>query len=318
VGLIAIPSLLKDLDATGVSSELAITNVVPKPGFTDFAIFIYDQNGLLDYVCEKLNEKQVEYINLQSWGYINNGFKGSAIISAVFWEHEVFDDTGFFIRNLVGLGAVIVERSGTRLGEEIAGDEAAGARGIPFRQQDLDGDGNLEEGDFRFRFQGPLPPACPGVDIPRPDPGQCPDELTVSCTDCPVPILDVSTVTSSLAVQNLPPSCRIADVDVFLDIQHTWNSDLDVFLLGPGGQVPLFQDICGATDNILTTLSDEAPQPIGAVCPPIGGTFDTQPPDGLLLFEGQSPSATWRLIVTDDVGGDVGTIRNWSLIFTFE
>ena len=65
--------------------------MVPKPGFTDFAIFIYDQNGLLDYVCQKLNEKQVEYINLQTWGYVNPGFKGSAIISATFWEHDVFD-----------------------------------------------------------------------------------------------------------------------------------------------------------------------------------------------------------------------------------
>ncbi len=46
VALIAIPSLLKDLEGTGVTSEVAIANLVPKPGFTDFAIFIYDQNGL--------------------------------------------------------------------------------------------------------------------------------------------------------------------------------------------------------------------------------------------------------------------------------
>ena len=31
----------------GVNSEIAITNVVPKPGKTDFAIYLYDQNGLL-------------------------------------------------------------------------------------------------------------------------------------------------------------------------------------------------------------------------------------------------------------------------------
>ena len=99
---------------------------MPKPGFTDFAIFIYDQNGLLDYVCQKLNEKQVEYINLQTWGYVNPGFKGSAMISAMFWEHDVFDPTGNFQRNLVGLGGVAVERIGTRLGEDVPGDEARG------------------------------------------------------------------------------------------------------------------------------------------------------------------------------------------------
>ena len=158
VGLIAIPSLLKDLDGTGVTTEVAIANVVPKPGFTDFVIFIYDQNGLLDYVCEKLNEKQVEYIDLQTWGYVNNGFKGSAIISAVFWEHDVFAGDGRFLRNLVGLGAVSLERSKTRLGEDIAGDEAAGSRGIPFRQSDVED----EEFEFAFMPAGRIP-TCPGV-----------------------------------------------------------------------------------------------------------------------------------------------------------
>jgi len=169
VGLIAIPSLLKDLQGTGVTSELAIANIVPKPGFTDFAIYIYDQNGLLDYVCEKLNEKQVEYIDLQTWGYVNNGFKGSAIISAVFWEHDVFASDGRFLRNLVGLGAVVVERSKTRLGEDIGGDEAAGARGIPFKQSDV------EDEEFRFAFMGPTPyPVCPGVPYVGPKPGEEP------------------------------------------------------------------------------------------------------------------------------------------------
>jgi len=104
VGLIAVPSLLKDLDGTGVTTELAIANFVPKPGFTDFAIYIYDMNGLIDYVCEKLNEKQVEYIDLQTWGYLSPGFKGSALISATFWEHNVFSATGEFGAEPVGVG----------------------------------------------------------------------------------------------------------------------------------------------------------------------------------------------------------------------
>ena len=155
VGLIAIPSLLRDLQGSGLTSELAIANVVPKPGFTDFVIYFYDQNGLLDYICQKLNEKQVEYIDLQTWGYINEGFKGSAIISAWFWEHDVFDDQGGFLRNLVGLGAVAIERKGTRLGEDVPGDEAAGSRGIPFRQFET------EDDSFEFCFMG-YPPLCPG------------------------------------------------------------------------------------------------------------------------------------------------------------
>ncbi|RME47234.1 MAG: hypothetical protein D6791_06340 [Chloroflexi bacterium] len=129
VGLIGIPSLLKDLRNTGVTTELAIMNAVPQPGFTDFAIYIYDQNGLLDFVCEKLNEKQVEYINLADWGYVNPGFKGSAVISATYWQHEIFGSS--YARNLVGLAAVKIERQGTVLGNDIPGDEAAGSEGFP-------------------------------------------------------------------------------------------------------------------------------------------------------------------------------------------
>ncbi|MBK6769854.1 MAG: DUF11 domain-containing protein [Ardenticatenales bacterium] len=157
VGLIAIPSLLKDLGSSQMTSEIAIANVVPKPGFTDLVIYVYDQNGLIDYICQKLNEKQVEYIDLQTWGWINNGFKGSAVISAWFWEHDVFDGTGFFLRNLVGLGAMAIERRGARLGEDVPGDEAAGERGIPF-ESTYDEDGNPL---FEYCFMGPLP-LCPG------------------------------------------------------------------------------------------------------------------------------------------------------------
>ncbi len=151
VGLIGIPSFHKDRDKTGATTELAIQNVVPKPGFTDFVLFIYDQNGLIDFVCEKLNEKQVEYINLANWGYINPGFKGSAVISAVFWEHDVFGPGGRFVNNVLGLAAVSIERSGTVLGEGIVGDEAAGSEGFPILETD-------------FGFAGPPSgPACAGV-----------------------------------------------------------------------------------------------------------------------------------------------------------
>ncbi|MCA9857762.1 MAG: hypothetical protein KC458_10830, partial [Dehalococcoidia bacterium] len=122
-------------------------------------IYIYDQNGLLDFVCEKLHSRQVEYIDLQTWGYVNNGFKGSAIISATFWEHDVFTPTGLFVRNILGLGAVSIERTGTRLGEDVPGDEAAGSRGIPF---ETDRNIGLCLGGFR--------PVCPGQPLWDPQP----------------------------------------------------------------------------------------------------------------------------------------------------
>ncbi|RME44927.1 MAG: hypothetical protein D6791_12040 [Chloroflexi bacterium] len=166
VGLIGIPSFLNNIGGggeTGLTTELAIANLVPKPGFTDFAIYIYDQNGLLDYVCEKLNEKQVEYINVaDDWNYINDGFKGSAVISAVFWEHPVFSGTGNFQRNLVGLAAVKVERfnwplvPSTDPADDAPGDQASASEGFP-----INGPWNWQN-PVNFDFEG-FSVNCPGV-----------------------------------------------------------------------------------------------------------------------------------------------------------
>jgi hypothetical protein len=173
VGLIGIPSLLQRGNSLGLVTELAIQNIVPKPGFTDFVLFIYDQNGLLDYVCEKLNEKQVEYIDLSTWGVINPGFKGSAVISATYWEHDVFDPVGRFVRNVVGLAAIKVERVIPSSAIPIPGDVAAGSEGFP-----------MPPG---FDFQG-FPVQCPGV----PTVGCAPTTLVLSV--CP----PNSTTTSSV------------------------------------------------------------------------------------------------------------------------
>ena len=170
VGLIGIPSFMNNMGGcgeTGLTTELAIQNVVPKPGFTDFAMFIYDQNGLLDFVCEKLNEKQVEYINVADWNYINDGFKGSAVISATFWEHGVFDGEGP-VRNLVGLAAVKVERfnwplvPSTDPADDAPGDQASASEGFP-----INGPWNFAD-PINFDFEGPQAPTCPGFDC---DPG---------------------------------------------------------------------------------------------------------------------------------------------------
>jgi hypothetical protein len=163
VGRIGIPSFMKDVGGSGLTTELAIANLVPKPGFTDFVIYVYDQNGLVSSVCEKLNERQVEYLDVgANLAFLPDGFKGSAVISAVFWEHDVFDTYGYFLRNLVGLAAVKIERTGTTMGADVPGDESAASEGFPIL------------GDFAFA--GPNA-NCPGVPSGAP-PGTYPGQPT--------------------------------------------------------------------------------------------------------------------------------------------
>ena len=319
VGLIAIPSLLKDLGGmTGVTSELAIANVVPKPGFTDFAIFIFDQNGLMDYVCEKLSELQVEYIDFQNWGYVNPGFKGSAVISAMFWEHDVFSGQGAFLRNVVGLGAVTIQRTGTRLGEDIPGDEAAGDRGIPFAMPEI------ESNRCPFGFTGPRVPHCTGL----PDTGpisNCPvPRMTFKSVDTPLVIQQVSTTFSRLGAR-VPSGCSVQDVNVWLAIEYQSMSSLsDVTLQSPAGtSVSLFGGICGAANgNINAVLDDEAPQRIGSAGTCIPDKFlsydiqNPSPGNSLTRFETEDPNGVWTLKLTDiNFPAGTGTLLSWQLQF---
>lgn len=129
--IVALPLLRQDLDASSTTSELAVTNLVLAEGWTDFAVLLYDQNDLVDVICRRLSAGQTHYFDLQWMGAIPNGFRGSAVVSATYWEHPVPADAAGPARQLVGLGAVAVRRTGTRLGEDVPGDELAGAVGVP-------------------------------------------------------------------------------------------------------------------------------------------------------------------------------------------
>ena len=283
-------------------------NIVTKPGFTDFAIYIYDQNGLLDFICQKIHREQVEYIDLQTWGYVSNGFKGSAIISATFWEHEVFDGEGNFIRNLLGLGAVSIERTGARLGEDIPGDEAAGSRGIPFAR-----DHNLEA------CLGGFVPLCPGQPGFAMADGACGPLVAEGAIG---PIVD-NALSDFEAETQFIGSCEVRDVNIELDITHTFSADLDVSLVHAGTSSQLFTDVCGTDDDVLVTLDDDDPAGLGNIgnglsCAgtgPVGGgqTFTTESGSGLDAFVGETASGVWRLQIVDDAAGDSGDLNAWSL-----
>jgi hypothetical protein len=126
-GHIAIPFVAQQKQ--GVTSEIAIQNVNPWPGFTDFTVFLYDQNGFIDAICEKLNEKQVEYIDLNQWRTINPGFLGSMLIRPRDWHHGA--DQGVD-EDFPALAAIGVERVGRVLTDpDIPGDESKGFEGFP-------------------------------------------------------------------------------------------------------------------------------------------------------------------------------------------
>jgi glucose/arabinose dehydrogenase/subtilisin-like proprotein convertase family protein len=117
-------------------------------------------------------------------------------------------------------------------------------------------------------------------------------------------------------------------------LTHTYPADLDVLLVGPGGQkAMLMSDAGGGTDvNGITLTFDAAAAaiPQGAIATGTYGpaNYDTttdafQAPapaapysTGLAAFNGASPNGTWNLFVRDDAGTDVGTMAGASLTIT--
>jgi len=129
--------------------------------------------------------------------------------------------------------------------------------------------------------------------------------------DVPREIEDEDTITSTLVITD---SGTIADLNVKLDISHSYIKDLDVFLIGPDmTRVELFTDVGGSGDSFSDTiLDDEASSPVTQGSAPFAGSYK---PEGKLSdFDGKNITGTWTLEVTDDAGGDTGTLNSWCLI----
>ena len=78
------------------------------------------------------------------------------------------------------------------------------------------------------------------------------------------------TTLSEFDIQVIGANVSIADVNVQIYITHTYNSDLDVYLIAPDGtRIELFTDVGGRSDGFAgTVLDDEAETPIneGTAC----------------------------------------------------
>jgi subtilisin family serine protease/subtilisin-like proprotein convertase family protein len=135
--------------------------------------------------------------------------------------------------------------------------------------------------------------------------------LVVNSTNVPVAIPDNATVTSTLNVSGFAGA--ITDINVKLNITHTYTADLKLELVGPGGQaVTLASGVGGSGDNFFNTVfDDQAAVAITAGSAPFSGTY--RPAGKLSTFNGLGANGTWTLRVTDSFTTDTGTINSWSV-----
>ena len=141
---------------------------------------------------------------------------------------------------------------------------------------------------------------------------------TISCastssTNVPITISasGTPTITSSLTI---PSGGSIADVNITMNITHTWINDLTATLTSPSGTVvQLFSRECtsASINDIVATFDDSG---VALVCGNNPGISGTVLPDQVLsAFNGETSTGTWILTVSDAFNLDGGSLNSWSL-----
>jgi subtilisin-like proprotein convertase family protein len=117
-------------------------------------------------------------------------------------------------------------------------------------------------------------------------------------TDLPLPITDNSTTTSYIVIND---AYCIGDVDIELDLLHTFLGDLEIDVTSPEGTTVRLHDRTGGSSDDLHMYYDEE-----------GGDLPDGP--GMLSdWEGEIVTGTWTMIVSDNAGADQGSLEHWAL-----
>jgi len=129
-----------------------------------------------------------------------------------------------------------------------------------------------------------------------------------------IPDSNTSGITS---VINILDDFAVTDVNISIDLTHTWLWDLQIFLIAPGGaEVLVYDRSCGSSgeqrQNINAIFDDEAAEVVcDNVIPAISGI--TKSHNLLSAFNGLSTFGDWTLKVVDNAPADVGILNNWSI-----
>lgn len=136
---------------------------------------------------------------------------------------------------------------------------------------------------------------------------------SVSSSAGSLAIPDNGTLSATITVSGV---ATIADLNLTLNIAHSFDSDLEAYLVSPSGtKILLFSHVGDWGQNFTNlTLDDEAGASIDAAAAPFTGTFQAQ--GRLSLVDGEDPNGTWTLVISDTSVCDAGTLTGWSLTFT--
>lgn len=143
---------------------------------------------------------------------------------------------------------------------------------------------------------------------------------TYTATDNPQLIPDDGG-TSGMTISNvnIPQSGTIGGSVTFdqvqIDLDHTFDGDLDITLISPANTPLLLSSGNGSSGNDYenTIFRDDASMSITAGTAPFNGTFLPQGGSFASTFGGESINGNWSLKIVDDLVGDNGTLYTFSI-----
>lgn len=135
--------------------------------------------------------------------------------------------------------------------------------------------------------------------------------IYTSTASFPIAITDRNLFTTPITVSGA--TNPISVVSVHLDITHTFDADLEIYLISPNGvRVMLTTDNGGSGNNFTNTeFNDFADISVTEGSAPFTGSY--RPEEPLSILNDANANGTWLLEVFDDAGADQGTLNSWQL-----
>jgi subtilisin-like proprotein convertase family protein len=111
---------------------------------------------------------------------------------------------------------------------------------------------------------------------------------------------------------NVPTTTNVSDVNLAVNLTHTYVEDLQIVLQGPmttTTQSTVFSQSCTNNDNINATFDDQG---AGIVCATTI-TGNVTPSTPLSIFNGLNPNGNWLVAIRDVGTGDSGNVVSYTL-----
>jgi subtilisin-like proprotein convertase family protein len=144
-------------------------------------------------------------------------------------------------------------------------------------------------------------------------PNSFPNGFYKSAPFMTIPDNNTTGVTNTIIISN--NSGNVANIEVFISVQHTWIGDLVLTLTAPNGQSrTIISNNGGAGDNILSFFGDAFNYlPSSAIYLPPWGFI--KPIVNFGNIGNSVINGTWTLKAVDNAGGDQGVLQGWGLRF---